>query len=130
MNAPIVNHSKPIFVFKADQAHYFESNSQPFDPAVDGDFMETSKAVDDILYKTMASQMPSAKIDSATTTEDIDNRKFQKFSMEITLPNQIVLHMLMYNRLFDKKELTIAILYVDKAKGDAIISALRNSKFE
>jgi hypothetical protein len=129
LNGKIENHSKPIFVFKADQLHYFESNSQPFDPA-DGDHEALNKEVDGILYKTMAQQIPNSVIDSATTKETIDKLVFQRFSLAITLPNKIVMHMLMFNRLFDRKELTIVIVYVDPVKGNKLLTSLRNSRFE
>lgn len=130
VDGKIENHATPIFVFKADQLDYFESNSQPFDPSVDGDHEAMNKALNNILYKTMAQQIPHAEIDSATTAETIDKRVFKRFSIAVTLPNKVVMHMLMYNKLFDKKELTISIVYVDPVKGNKLLTAWRNSKFE
>ncbi|MGZ3813647.1 MAG: hypothetical protein ACXVJN_17990 [Mucilaginibacter sp.] len=128
-NGKVENHTTLIFAFKSDQLHYIESNYQPFDPAIDGNFLTVGKAVDDIVYGTFKKQVPEGtKIDTAITTEVIDNLKFQRFEMKISV-NNVLLTLLMYNRLFDKKELTITIFYVDKVKGDQLLAALRNSKF-
>jgi hypothetical protein len=124
------NHAKTIYLLKADRIHYFESNSLPYNPAIDGNYLAGCKQTDKILYRSMSSQVHGAKIDSASSTETIDKLTFQKFSMLVTLPNNKVLTMLMYNRLFGKKELTVNIVYTDKTKGDLLLTAWRNSKFE
>lgn len=130
-NQSIVNHSVPIFSFKSDQLHYFTSNSQPFDTSVDGDFKTVCKQVDDIVYNTLSQQLPQGtKVDSTLTTETVDKLNFQCIKLIATLPNKVKLNLLMYNRLFDKVELTVTIMYVDEDKGTQLLNAWRNSKFE
>ena len=93
----IINQSKTIFVFKSDQLNYFESNYQPFDVSIDGDYLESCKNVNEVLIETFKAQMPNAKIDTITTVEKIDNLEFQVFKMKIEYPNKMILNLLMYS---------------------------------
>ena len=99
----VENNAKTIFVFRSDQFNYFESNYQPFDTLQDGDYLETSNQVNQMLYGTFEAQMPNAKFDSASSTEAISGLTFQKFTVSITFPNNMVMEYLMYHRLFGKK---------------------------
>lgn len=124
----IINNSKIIFVFKSDDLNYFESNYQSFNPS-DGDYLATCENVNQILYETFKTQMPNAKIEKRTTTEIVDQLEFQKFEMEVEYPNKMVLHLLMYSRLFDEKEFSVNIMFVDKAKGAEMLDSWKKSKF-
>lgn len=125
----VVNQAKTIFVFRSDQFNYFESNYQPFDPAVDGDFMETWRGVNGILYQTFQAQMPGTKIDTVTTVEKIDGLEFQTLTMKVEYANKMVFTLLMFSRLFDKREFTVNIMYVDKLNGERMLDSWRQSKF-
>jgi hypothetical protein len=125
----IINQSKTIFVFKSDQLNYFESNYQPFDVSIDGNYLESCKNVNEVLLETFKTQMPNAKIDTITTVEKIDNLEFQVFKMKIEYPNKMILNLLMYSRLFGKKEFSVNIMYVDNKKGQLMTEAWKNSKF-
>jgi len=125
----VINQSKTISVFKSDQLNYFESNYQPFDIAIDGDYLASCKNVNDILYETFKTQMPDLKIDSTSTIEKIDNLEFQTFKMKVEYPNKMVLNVLMFSRLFDKKEFSVNIMYVDNNKGQQMLESWRKSKF-
>lgn len=70
-NEEIVNQAKVIFVFKRGQLNYFESNYQPFDTAIDGDYLESCKNVNNILYETFVTQIPGIKIDSISIVEKL-----------------------------------------------------------
>jgi|SRR6185312_1402177 len=130
-NQTIVNNSTPIFSFKSDQLHFFMSNYQPFDTAVDGDYNSVCKQVDDIVYNTLSQQLPQGtRIDSTLTTETIGKLTFRCIKLIATLPNKVKINLLMYNRLFDKVELTVSIMYVDEDKGTQLLNAWRNSKFD
>ena len=125
----IVNQSKTIFVFKSDQLNYFESNYQPYDVLVDGDYIESCKIVNQVLYETFLSQIPGIKIDTISTVEKIDNLEFRKFKMKIVYPNKMVFNVIMYSRLFGKREFSVNIMYVDNRKGQLMLEAWKNSKF-
>lgn len=125
----IVNQSKIIFVLKSDQLNYFESNYQQYDVLVYGDYIESCKIVNQVLYETFVSQMPGIKIDTISTVEKIDNLEFQKFKMKIVYPNKMVFNVIMYSRLFGKREFSVNIMYVDDRKGQLMLEAWKNSKF-
>ncbi len=125
----VINRAKTIFVFKSDQLNYFESNYQPFDISIDGDYLESCKNVNNILFETFKNQMPGIKIDSTTSVEKINNLEFQTFKMKIEYPNKMEFNVMMYSRLFDKKEFTVNIMYVDKKKGEQMLDSWKNSKF-
>lgn len=125
----IVNRTKTIFVFKSDQLNYFESSHQPFDTLIDGNYLESCIAVNNILLETFKAQMPGVKIDTQRSVEKIDNLEFQKFEVKATYPNNMVLTILMYSRLFGKNELAVNIMYVDSEKGEKMIDNWKKSKF-
>jgi hypothetical protein len=128
-NKKVENHTTLLFASKADQFNYIEANYQPFDPSQDGDYLTSCKAVDKLLYGTFKAQIPqAAKIDSAFSTEIVDNLTFQRFEIKVYI-GDIVLHMLLYSRLFDKRELSFNMVYVDEEKGRQILKAWRDSKF-
>lgn len=126
----IVNLAKDIFVVQSGRSNYLEANYQPFDEAVDGSYAEANKAVNGLLYETFISQMPGIKIDSATTTETISGLKFKAMKMKIIYPNNATMFFEMHSRLFDKREFTVNIIYVDEKKGDQMRDAWTKSKFD
>jgi hypothetical protein len=128
-NAKVENNAKTIFVFRSDQFNYFESNYQPFDTASDGNYLESFRAVNNLLFGTFEAQIPNAKLDSASSQEFIDGKLFQTFRVTITIPNKIRMEYLMYSRLFGTKEFTVNIMTVDKEKQKVLLNAWRNSKF-
>jgi hypothetical protein len=125
----VINRAKTIFVFKSDEHNYFESNYQPFDPAIDGDYLESCKNVDNMLCETFQTQLQGITIDTTTTISKIDHLEFHTFNMTIKYPNKMVLNLIMYSRLFEKKEFTVNIMYVDKQKGNQMLESWMNSKF-
>lgn len=126
----IEDNTKTIFVFKSDQFNYFESNYQPFDTIENGNYDESCREVNKILYGTFESQMPNAKLDSMSSKEIINGLTFNKFKTTIYFPNKMVMEYLMYSRLFDKREFTVNIMTVDEAKQQVLLDAWKNSKFK
>ena len=125
----VVNEAKTIFVFRSGQHNYFESNYQPFDTEIDGDYLESFDAVSEMLYETFKAQIPNVKIDTTRTVENIDNLEFQTIKFKIEYPNKMVMSLLMFSRLFDKKEFTVNIMYIDEAKGKQMLDSWKKSKF-
>jgi hypothetical protein len=109
--------------------NYFESNYQPFDTVVDGNYLESCKNVSHVLYETFKTQMPNIKIDTTRMVEEIDNLEFQTFKMKVEYPNKMVLNLFMFSRLFDKREFSVNIMYVDKSKGQQMLDSWTKSKF-
>ena len=125
----VENHARTIFVFNSDQFDYFESNWQPFDSATDGNYQATYKKVDDILYGTFRAQMPNVKIDTTFGAETIGGLELYVFNIAIHINEQANLHLIMYSRLFGKKEFTVNIMFLDEKKGKAMMGAWKASTF-
>ncbi len=125
----VENNATIIFVFRANETNYFESNYQPFDPETDGDYLESVYTVDEMLYTTFKTQLPDAGLDSVHLVESIDGLEFQVFKLTIDYGGNVKLNLLMFSRLFGKKEFTVNIMYVDEAKGKQMLDSWRKSKF-
>jgi len=125
----VENNSKTIFVFKSDQFNYFESNYQSFDTTKHGNYLESFRTVNGILYGTFEAQMPNAKLDSTSSQEIIDGKLFQTFYVTILIPDKITIECILYSRLFGNREFTVNIMTVDKEKQRILLKAWRNSKF-
>lgn len=125
----ITNQSIHIFAFNNGKFNYFDSSYQPFDTEIDGDYITTCKGVNNILYETMSTQLKGAEIDTISSTEIIDKLEFQTFNLKVKLPNGINMNMIMYSRLFDKKELSVNIIFIDEKKGQLMLESWRNSTF-
>jgi hypothetical protein len=129
-NTKVENHAITLFQFKTDQMNHFNCSYQPFNPAVDGNYLETKQAINNMLYKTLTTQLQGVKVDTAMSLEKISNLEFHTFTATVTYPNKMILHMLMYYRLFDKKEFAINIFYKDEEKGQQMLNAWKSSIFE
>ena len=128
-NQEIKDRPNTIFVFKNDKFNSFESNYQLYDTLVDGNYFETFKSLNEIIYQTFISQMPGTTIDTISSTEIIDSLMFLKNKMKIVYPNNMTLNVLTYNRLFGNKDLSVNIMYVNEDKGKQMIDSWKNSKF-
>ena len=125
----VINQSKNIFAFNNGKFNYFDSSYQPFDTEIDGDYKTTCKAVNNILYETIKTQAKNSKIDTISSTEIIDKLEFQKFSLKAEFQNGITINMIIYSRLFDKKEFSVNIIFIDEKKGQLMLESWRNSTF-
>ncbi|MBT1695955.1 hypothetical protein KK083_03645 [Fulvivirgaceae bacterium PWU4] len=83
-----------------------------------------------MIYETFMAQMPGVRIDTVSATEMIDGLDFNTYKMKVVYPNEMVLNFTMYSRLFDKKEFTVNIVYVDEAKGNQMKESWLTSKFK
>jgi hypothetical protein len=129
-DAKVENNAKTLFVFQNGQFNYFESNYQPFDTTKDGNYLESFREVNNMLYGTFEAQMKGAKLDSSSSTQTVNGLIFQTFKVVITFPNKMVMDWLMFSRLFEKKEFTVNIMTVDKQKEKELLDCWLNSKFD
>ena len=119
----VVNLTKILFVIKSGKFNYFESIYQPYNTAIDGDFIKSFKNVNEIICETFKNQMPGIKIEKNYSTEIIDHIVFQKYTTTIEYPNKLILKAIMYAHLFGKKDFTVNIMYVDDDKGEQMLAA-------
>ena len=121
---------KLICAFNNDEFNTFEAIYIPFDPEVEGNFIEKSKPLIDKMYKAFVTRMPSYAVDTLTSIEQIDNLDFYVLKVHITDPDNKTLDMLTYSRLFDKQLFTLNISYIDEEIGQKMLDAWKNSTFE
>lgn len=126
----IVNEATTIFIYKNGEFNTYESNYQPFNIETDGDYIESNNFVNIIMYQTFESQIPNAKMDSISSTQNIDGLEFHRFDININFPNGTIMKTIGFSRLFEKKELTINITYIDEKIGKKMMKSFENSKFE
>ncbi|WKK78118.2 hypothetical protein QYS49_14355 [Marivirga salinae] len=110
--------------------NYLDSNYQPYDGKGGRYYVKSCKYVNDLLFQAWKAQVPNAVIDSSTSVQMISGLAFQTFKIEISYPQGITVHSLSYSRLFDKKEFSVNILYVDRKQGEKLINAWQNSVFK
>ena len=128
----LINQTTTLFAYRNSQFNVFESNYQPFDESIDGNWVNSCKEVNAIVFETFEKQMPNIPLDSASSVETIAGREFQTFMVKIDLPNGIQLKSLMFSTLFPnlKKELTVSITSVDDTQFEKMLRAFRTSKFK
>jgi hypothetical protein len=120
-----------VFSFKSGQLNDFEASQQPENSKTEDEFVLNCKKVSDLLFNSFKKQVPGdTKLDSEISKEKIDGLTFQLFKVQMTFANKNELNVMIYNGLFSNKELTVAIMYLDKDKGDLLLNAWRNSKFD
>ncbi len=128
----LINQTTTLFAYRNAQFNVFESNYQPFDENVDGDWVASCKVVNDIVFETFEAQMPNIPIDSTSSVERIAGREFQTFMVKINLPNGIQLKSLMFSSFYPnlKKELTVSITSIDDVQLEKMLRAFRMSRFK
>ena len=126
----IENNAVTIFTYRNEQFSNFEANWQPFDTEVDGDYLETSSAVNEMLYQTLVSQMPDAKLDTVSSIQKVSGLEFRRFDIVMDLPNGLKMKTKRFSRLFDKKEFTVNITSGNQKVGQKMLDAFLTSTFE
>ena len=126
----LANAPKTILAFKSNDYNYFESNWQPYNTKVRGDYNDHCQAVSKQLYRTFAEQIPDAQIDTASSVQIIGTLEFKKFVLKMTLPNGVTLSSHMYSRLFDDKEFSANLFYTNDDQGTLLMEAWLYSRFE
>ena len=125
----VENKTRTIVVFKSNAYNYFESNWQPYDKTERGDFNEHCRLVGEQLYRTFAGQIPDAKIDTASGSQQVNSLLFRKFVVKMSLPNGVTLNSYMYSHLFGDKEFSANLFYVNDEQGSMLMEAWLYSRF-
>lgn len=126
----IDNQAITIFTYKNEQFNNFEANWQPFDLEIDGDYSESIALVNNIVYETFETQIPKAKLDSVSRIQKISGLEFHRFDIAIDFPNGMKMKTIGFSRLFNQKDFTMNISYIDEKIGKEMLEAFLKSKFE
>lgn len=128
-NEPIPDYSKQLFVVRKGNFNVMEANYQSYDEEVDGYYPATVKAVNEVLYTTLKTQMPNAKIDSSTGVETIGELDFYAFYFSVDYASGQRLQTVLFSRLFGNQELGISLSFMDPEAGKSMHKALSTSRF-
>jgi hypothetical protein len=128
-NARPALHTKTLFVYRKGDLNYMEAYNQPFDSIVEGDSLQSCKAINSEILQAYHFLLPDLKIDSSYDTLRIDNINFLAFKTTVTYPNQAVLTVYMFNTLLNKKKLTVSIMYMSETLGTRMLNAFKKSTF-
>ncbi|THF51621.1 hypothetical protein E6C50_07605 [Flavobacterium supellecticarium] len=72
-------------------------------------------------YAFLFPKLPGSPIDTLRTFEKIKNSEFQVFTITQKPPSQKTFTILLYDRLFGKKELAVTSLYRDEDNGKTTV---------
>ena len=118
-----------VFIFKSNDDSYFEAVSEPISKDQADNYLETCERMNNIVYNTIRTQVPSARIDTVKGVEFIDKLPFQYLKINLTFPGGQSKTTISYRRVFEENELTVSIMYADQGSGNKILWAFENSNF-
>ena len=130
LDGEIIEPATTILVVKKNQFNYIEANYMVNDPE-DGTPEETVHLVGDLMYLTLQDQMPGLPIDSSYSNVLISGLDFTLFTININFEEQqLMLRIEMYSHVFEDKDFTLNIMYMDEEQGLLMKDAWFASKFE
>lgn len=120
---------KHLITFQKNQFNLFQSSSEPFKLAYEGEWEETDSSLKVIVYETYKNQGIKAD-SSATTIEKIDGLDFRTYSFTIYSPKgDVILKQLIYGRLINGFNFGVNINYNNEEYKNEMLNAFRKSKF-
>lgn len=122
--------TKTLITVKKGDVNYLSSTIIPFDEARDGSWSEASSNLKMALAQTFTTQMPGIKLDTSSSTKNIDGVDFQQFHLVVTYPNSKVLHTYMYSALRNGFDYGISVSYTDDKIGKQLMDIVDDSKFD
>jgi len=126
----VENRATTLFAYKNGKFHTFESNYQIFDSKTDRNYSDSNKEVNIMTFKTFEETIPNATMDSISSKQMISGLEFERFEINLNLPNNIKMTTVGFSRLFGDKDFTINIVYINDKIGNELIANILNSKFE
>jgi hypothetical protein len=120
---------KNLIGFEKDPFNIFQSTSEPFEIAYEGEWEENNRAVKQILYTTYENQ--GIKVDSsATSIENIDGLDFETYSLTIYSPDgEVILNQLMFSRLINGYDFGVNLNYNNEKDKADLLRVFRESRF-
>lgn len=123
------NEHTKLFVVRESVTDFMDATIVPFDTVEDGNWYDVNELVRQVLTETFMKQMPTAKIDTTTSTFIKDGRSFLQFYTKITLPNRVVLHMYMFSALINGYDFGCTLMFMDEEKGRSFYEVWDKSRF-
>jgi hypothetical protein len=109
--------------------NYFSSTIETFNEKKDGEFDISNQISKDIVYKSFSRRIPGAKIDSASTNEEIAGLNFEKFHLTVSVRDKILFNVCILSKYYEGYDFGISYRYSDDETKEQIETMLRNSRF-
>jgi hypothetical protein len=122
--------NETLFVVSSDTHNVLEVSKQPYDAAIDGDLIETNKEIAKLMANALEEESPGITVTTKFSTEEIGGKTFYKTTLVAKHSNGGQFVAYMYNRLFNKTEFCINIMYINPLKGVKMVKALKASTFK
>lgn len=126
----ILNQEGIIFSYQNNKFNKFDAVWQPYDAEICGDYLELHAEANKVLHKMYESQIPEANFDSITKTQTISKLEFQRFDVEIDVPDVFHMKIIRFYRLFGNKQFNMSITVIDEKIGQKMLEAFLQSEFE
>ena len=119
---------KHLISFQKNQFNIFASTSEPFKEEFPGEYQQTNKTLNEIIYKTFTDQ--GVKTDSSSGKETIQGLEFTTFYTTIYAPDgKVILNQIMYSRLINGFDFGVNINYNNEQDKKTMVTGWKNSKF-
>jgi hypothetical protein len=119
---------KHLISFQKNQFNIFESTSEPFEEEYSGEYEQSIKAQNELIYQALAGQ--GIKTDTSSGKEVIQGLEFHVFYTTIYGPDgRIILNQILYSRLINGYDFGVSISYNSEEDKKTMIDAWKNSKF-
>ncbi|CAD0007825.1 MULTISPECIES: hypothetical protein [Flavobacterium] len=120
---------KHLISFQKNQFNLFASTSEPFKEDFSGQYEQTNKDLNALIYQTYVDQ--GIKVDSSSGKEIIQGIKFSTFYTTIYAPDgKVILNQILYSKLINGYDFGVNINYNNEEDKKTMIDAWKKSKFE
>lgn len=119
-------------IFTSNKTNYFLLNVQKFDSIEDtnNNYLSLVNQTNSAVLETYKRGFPDAKIESNTSSENIDGISFIKYVLKVTVSKKTTMYVISYNHLFKDKDFIFSIIFTDVEKGEEVLRKFRKSKFK
>ncbi len=119
---------KNLISFKKDEFNMFAATAEPLEPEQIRDYNHNNEALKEMIISTFENQGIDA-VASQTKIEIIDNLEFQSYTITISHNGAVVLEQILLSRVINNHDFGVNINYNNMKDRDAMLNALRKSKF-
>jgi hypothetical protein len=125
-----ISHFKVLVYAKNSPGNMFQASLEDFARGSDSGLRKTMKHVKDVLYTTIAKEIPTSALDSISSIQEIDGMSFDKFDLKITLEGRGEAHTIMLSKYYKGYDFGITYSYINDSIKQEIETMLQNSKFD
>jgi hypothetical protein len=120
---------KQLISFQKDRRHIFAATSEKLEIKYEGEYEDQKQMVKELLYNTFTEN--GIKIDTTSSTEKIDNLKFDLFKITVYDKNgEVILYQDLYSRFINGLDFGVNLNYKNDKEKNELMDTWKNSKFE